>query len=244
MTTGPNFAARFDRLDPLEFLPCSTVVEYRKQQVIYGYNERCDSIYVVLSGFITVHAVASYGNQFLVDFYSKDDLFGDLGLIGQASNMHQAVAFQKATVMRWQTEAVQEIILNRPKLAIALLQTFGKRALAMTTRLEQLSFEPIINRLVIALLRFSNRTGVTQPDGTVRMDPLTHEMLAQYVGTSRELVTCHMLELRRRGLIQYSRKMIVFHRETLENWLQSGPSKRQESHIAPDASVRAFTAST
>ena len=51
------------------------------------------------------------------------------------------------------------------------------------------------------------------------MEPLTHELLSQYVGTSREVVTCHMMSLRRLGFLQYSRKMIIIHRDAMKAWL-------------------------
>jgi CRP-like cAMP-binding protein len=40
--------------------------------------------------------------------------------------------------------------------------------------------------------------------------PITHELLAKYVGTSREIVTQHMSQLRRKGLLDYSRAGIEF----------------------------------
>ena len=42
------------------------------------------------------------------------------------------------------------------------------------------------------------------------MMPLTHELLARHVGTSREIVTQHMSQLRRRGLLDYSRSGLEF----------------------------------
>ena len=39
--------------------------------------------------------------------------------------------------------------------------------------------------------------------------PLGHELLAQYIGTSRELVTQYMNQFRRQGFLRYSRKGIV-----------------------------------
>jgi hypothetical protein len=56
-------------------------------------------------------------------------------------------------------------------------------------------------------------------DGTVSMPPFTHELLAQYVGTSREIVTHYMSQFRREGLLRYSRAAIAIHRAALIVWL-------------------------
>jgi len=53
----------------------------------------------------------------------------------------------------------------------------------------------------------------------VFMAPFTHEMLAQYVGTSREIVTHYMSQFRRDGLVRYSRAGIAIHCAALNVWL-------------------------
>jgi CRP/FNR family transcriptional regulator, cyclic AMP receptor protein len=45
--------------------------------------------------------------------------------------------------------------------------------------------------------------------GSIHLMPLSHELLAQYVGTSREIVTQHMNQFRRQDYLRYSRKGIV-----------------------------------
>jgi len=42
-------------------------------------------------------------------------------------------------------------------------------------------------------------SGIAEEDGSVRMVPFTHQMLAQYVGTSREIVTHYMNQFRRQA---------------------------------------------
>jgi CRP/FNR family cyclic AMP-dependent transcriptional regulator len=122
--------------------------------------------------------------------------------------------------MAWRAGDIEEMVMKRPQLAMALLQAFGQRALGFTERIESLSVDSIDQRLARALVRFSERLGTPQTDGSVHMEPLTHELLAQYVGTSRELVTCRMTNFRRQGYLQYSRKGITLYRDALRAWLR------------------------
>ena len=52
------------------------------------------------------------------------------------------------------------------------------------------------------------------------MAAFTHELLSQYVGTSREIVTHYMNQFRRLGFLQYSRRGIVLYRAPFEQWLR------------------------
>jgi CRP/FNR family transcriptional regulator, cyclic AMP receptor protein len=52
------------------------------------------------------------------------------------------------------------------------------------------------------------------------MMPLTHELLSQYVGTSREIVTHYMNQFRRQGYLRYSRRGMSLYRDAMRNWLR------------------------
>ncbi|PWT99683.1 MAG: hypothetical protein C5B51_26755, partial [Terriglobia bacterium] len=51
--------------------------------------------------------------------------------------------------------------------------------------------------------------------------PLTHQLLSEYVGTSREIVTFQMNYLRQKGLLRYSRKGIQVYVEALREYLEA-----------------------
>lgn len=57
----------------------------------------------------------------------------------------------------------------------------------------------------------------------MRMLPLTHKLISQYVGSTREIVTHHMTDFRKRGFVNYSRKGILVNRAALKKWLDERP---------------------
>ena len=62
-------------------------------------------------------------------------------------------------------------------------------------------------------------------DGSFRISALTHHTIAEYVGTSREIVTFQMNRLRRMGLLRYSRRHIdIYSQAMVEALRQSGVS--------------------
>ena len=117
--------------------------------------------------------------------------------------------------MMWGSAQIEEIMEKRPRLAVAMVQMLGQRSLDFVRRVQSFSTEDIGQRLSRSLMRFADRMGERQDDGGTRMLPLTHETLAQYVGTSREIVTHYMNRLRREGYVLYTRKNIVLYCEAL-----------------------------
>jgi len=206
--------------DPLAFLPRSNVAEYLKGQTIYNQQQPSLAVYLVIAGKVKVSRLAGDGRQVVLDIYRTDDLFGEAALLDAPPRSDQAVAMEDTRLMSWSPAEIELAIAKRPRLAMALLQILVQRSGDLTRRVESLSVDNIARRLATSLLRFAERLGTPGQDGAVSMPPFTHEMLAQYVGTSREIVTHYMSQFRRGGLLLYSRAGIVINRAALTGWLR------------------------
>jgi CRP/FNR family transcriptional regulator len=118
--------------------------------------------------------------------------------------------------MTWPISEMEELVTKRPRLAVALLQVLAQRYAEFTRRIESLTFDTTERRLARSLLHLSERLGTPEDDGSVRMMPLTHELLSRYVGTSREVVSQHMNRFRKQGYVNYSRHGIQLYRDPLQ----------------------------
>ncbi|HTP32372.1 MAG TPA: Crp/Fnr family transcriptional regulator [Candidatus Acidoferrales bacterium] len=221
MASG-TFATPKPLEDPLAHLPCSTIVEYRKGQIIYSQDQPSTTLYLVIDGKVKVSRVADDGHQVVVDIYQADEFFGESAFLNLPHRCEQATALENSKLMTWTTAEIEDIVTKRPRLAVALLQILVQRTVDFTHRIESFSLDNIARRLARSLIRFSERLGVQEQDGSVRMAPFTHELLSQYVGTSREIVTHYMNQFRRQGYLRYSRKGIVLYRDAFKDWLRQG----------------------
>jgi CRP/FNR family transcriptional regulator len=208
--------------DPLAHLPCSTIVEYRKGQIIYSQDQPSTTLYLVIDGKVKVSRVADDGHQVVVDIYQADEFFGESAFLNLPHRCEQATALENSKLMTWTTAEIEDIATKRPRLAVALLQILVQRTVDFTHRIESFSLDNIARRLARSLIRFSERLGTAEQDGSVRMAPFTHELLSQYVGTSREIVTHYMNQFRRQGYLRYSRKGIILYRDAFKDWLRQG----------------------
>jgi CRP/FNR family transcriptional regulator, cyclic AMP receptor protein len=223
MATSPTvFAPQTQKAleDPLAHLPCSTIVEFKKGQMVYNQDQPSSNIYLIIEGKIKVCRMADDGHQVVVDIYQPDEFFGESALLNLPHRCEQATAMEGTKLMAWTTAEIEDIIMKRPRLSVALLQILVQRTIDFTHRIESFSVDNIARRLARSLIRFSERLGTTEEDGSVRMTPFTHELLSQYVGTSREIVTHYMNQFRRLGYLKYSRKGIVLYRDAFKDWLR------------------------
>jgi CRP/FNR family transcriptional regulator, cyclic AMP receptor protein len=221
MPTSPTVLAPQKALeDPLAHLPCSSILEYKKGQMIYNQNQPSTSIFLIIEGRIKVCRLGDDGHQVVVDIYQPDEFFGESALLNLPHRCEQATAVENTKLMAWSTAEIEDIIMKRPRLSVALLQILVQRTIDFTHRIESFSVDNIARRLARSLIRFSERQGAVEDDGSVRMTPFTHELLSQYVGTSREIVTHYMNQFRLQGYLKYSRKGIILYREAFRDWLR------------------------
>ena len=206
--------------DPLALLPRSSMVEHKKGQVIYHQDQPSTSIHLVLDGRVKVTRLANDGHQTVIDICRTDDFFGETALLGLPRSLEQATALENTRLMTWTAAEIADIVLKRPMLAIALLQIVVQRTLEYRHRIESFAVDNISRRLARTLIRLSGRLGAPEPDGSYRIAHITHELLAQYMGTSREIVTHYMNKFRREGYLRYSRKGIILFPEAFEEWLR------------------------
>ncbi len=75
-------------------------------------------------------------------------------------------------------------------------------------------------RVVLALVQLGRTAGVPTPSGAMRITGLTHQAIAEYVGTSREIVTSEMNRLRRLGYLSYSRLYTDIFTTALSEWIR------------------------
>ena len=209
-----------NRVEPvLAHLPVSRLTNYGKGQVIYNPYDLPTHLYRVVTGLVGISQIAGEGRQILLEIVRPDELFGESAFAGAPGRSQRATALQDAEVMAWTVSDMELLVLERPRLGVALLQLLAQRNAEFTRRIESLSIDSIDRRLARSLLRFSERLGSPEEDGAVRMMPFTHEMLSRYVGTSREIVTLYMNRFRKRGYVSYSRDGIRVYGDTLKTWL-------------------------
>jgi CRP/FNR family transcriptional regulator len=161
----------------------------------------------------------------LLEIVLPEELFGESAFLASSRASEQARALVDATVMAWALSDIENLLTRRPRLAIALLQILSQRNAELIRRIESFSIDTVEKRLARSLIHLSERLGNEELDGCLRMMPLTHTLLSRYIGTSREIVTHHMNEFRRRGLVNYSRAGISVHCDSLRTVLDGTPCR-------------------
>ncbi len=215
-----SFSRHLELVDPLAYLQRSSILDYRKGELVYNETQPSTSIYLVIEGKVKITRRASDGRRVLADIYRPEDFFGESAFLRLPRCTEEARAIESSRLMSWTIEQIAEMIRERPELAIAFLQLQSQRMIEYGGRIEGFCWQNSEQRLVSSLLRFSDRLGTPHGDGSVTFIPMAHHVLAEYVGTSREVITQHMNGFRQQGYLEYSRRGIRILPDGLKAWRQ------------------------
>jgi CRP/FNR family transcriptional regulator len=199
--------------DPLRYLRISAIQLYAPGAAIYSSGDPAINIYLVISGRVRVGRRAENGREVAIAIYETDDVFGESALI-QPKRTGCAVALEDTKVMLWTAAQIESVGNENPRLFLALLQSMTKRLNRFEKRIESFMVESAQARLARALIELAG-AGRDAGGEPVHISHVTHELLASYVGTTREVVTLFMNQFRRRNYLTYSRKGITIYPDCL-----------------------------
>src|SRR5262249_36856653 len=106
--------------DPLDYLPRSQIVEYRKGQVVYNQDAPSTSIYVILKGRVKVSRLAAGGRPVLVNIYQTNEFFGESALVHLPQRLEVAIALDNTKLMTWNISEVEELAVRQPRLGMGV----------------------------------------------------------------------------------------------------------------------------
>jgi CRP/FNR family cyclic AMP-dependent transcriptional regulator len=211
--------------DPLTNLPRKPVQECAKNRIIYDVQHPATDLYLLMLGRVKISTTAHNGGQTVARIVRGEGLFGESSLIGPANRDESAIALDNVMLMSWSRNEIEQQVERDPRLGIVLTQYLVRQCQDLQDRIESMAVHKTPERVMLALLQLAADLGVPMPDGSLSVASLSHHTIAEFVGTSRAIVTSQMNRLRRMGLVRYSRKHIDIDAKALrENLCERGIS--------------------
>jgi CRP/FNR family cyclic AMP-dependent transcriptional regulator len=179
-----------------------TISAYRPKSYIFRQGTACNAVYYIQQGHIELSVVSSQGKERVVGLLGAGSFVGEGCLGGQPVYLASARASTEATLIRVEVETMIRAIHDHPELSERFMAFLLLRNSQIESDLvDQLfnSSEKRLARLLIMLAQVGQeaelRTVVT---------PISQEVMAARVGTTRSRINYFMNKFRKLGLIEYN----------------------------------------
>ena len=181
---------------------------FRKNEKIFRQGEPADSIYFIQTGRIKVSVVSATGKEAVLAMPGPHDFFGEGSLVMQSLRVSTAEALEPSTVFRVEKRAMIRSLQEQPDLSEKFMASLLTRNIDLEEDLCDQLFNHSEKRLARVLLKLARlREHNVALDATVPV--LSHETLAEMVGTTRSRITHFMNKFRTMGLIEYNGELTI-----------------------------------
>jgi CRP-like cAMP-binding protein len=178
----------------------TTMTTCKRGTVFFAPDETGEVLFILKSGRVNLYRMTDEGRKLVTATLDAGSVFGEMSLAGQGMNGSFAEAAEDSTLCLMSRGDVQRVIERFPSVALRLLEGMARRLDDAETRLADVTYKSVPARIATALLRLS---GSANSEVNV-----SHQDIADIVGTYRETTTRILNEMRVDGLVDLRRMQI------------------------------------
>src|SRR5579863_3079895 len=138
--------------DLLGLLTARAPIRFRKGAIIYSELKQPGYLYLVLRGRVAVNRGAD-DHPVVIEVYGPEEFFGECALLNMERLPEQAVALERTEIMRWTRNEIENLVLQRPQLGLALMQMLARRSIEFGARLQDCLGGKTARRVLRSLVR-------------------------------------------------------------------------------------------
>lgn len=208
----PLFADLEDS-DLARIAEASVVRTFNKNSIVITEGDSSNSLYVILSGEVKVFVSDADGKINIVNRLGPGDYFGELSLIDEEPRSASVETVSKCRMSILSRSCFIDYIEQHPRVAVSLLKGMGRRLRHTTDHAKNLALMDVFGRVAQVLLR-----AAVEEQGRLITPPLTQQDIADAVGSSREMVSRILKDLKSGGYIAMEGKRIVINKRIPDRW--------------------------
>ena len=204
-----------------------TKAKYRKNETVFRQGDSADAVFYIMDGKCNDTVVSEKGKEAVVALHGKGDFFGEGCLTGQPRRLATVTTTTVSEIMRFDKATMVRALHDKSKFS----ELFISHLLARNVRVEADLVDQLFNssekrlaRLLLTMAKFG-KEGSPEPV----IAKVSHELLAEMIGTTRSRVSFFMNRFRKLGFIHYNGGDLEVHSSLLNMVLHETPGITKDS---------------
>jgi CRP/FNR family transcriptional regulator, cyclic AMP receptor protein len=177
------------------------VSHYRDKQNIYKQGTPAYTLFYIQEGGVRLSTKTKHQPSAVTAILGVGDFFGELCLAGYPLRVSTAVALTASSIRTIQKKKMLQVLRKRNKASNALVSYLLSSVQKYKDHVSELLTSSAEQRLARVLLRLAHLDKSGPP--IVEIPVLSHQVLAEMVGTTRPRVNLFMNRFRKKGYVDY-----------------------------------------
>lgn len=199
----------------------------KKGNIIFYEGDQPDRLYFIKKGFVKMYHMSEEGRDTIIYLYGPGSIMGVRALTSEDQQLrHNAEAITDAEIITIPRKEYIDLVIANPEYLIDLLHIFISRLNYTERKLEGFILTDATARVANFLADCALRFGIKEKGDITIPLPLTHQRIAEFVGSFRETVTGAVNKLEKDGIIHIEKSTVRIKDLTkLRAYAQSGKKK-------------------
>lgn len=172
------------------------------------------ALYVIESGRLEVFLMDESGKEIVLDTKGPEDYFGEMALLDDAPRSASVTSLEASSFLVIQGREFRTYVSTHPNVAINLLVALSHRIRILNEQVKDLALKDVYTRLV----KVFRQLGEKEQGHYVLRQKMTHQDLANRVGSSREMVSRIVTDLVKGGYIKKESNRLLISEKLPPRW--------------------------
>ncbi|MDH5395488.1 MAG: Crp/Fnr family transcriptional regulator [Gammaproteobacteria bacterium] len=191
----------------------STIKHYKKNTVIVNNGDETSSLYVILEGQLNAYVDDEQGKAIILSQMGPGESFGELSLLSNKSRSASVISTSPCKLAVISGHVFMDCLTENPSIALNIIQALIEKVHNLTENVSSLALLDVYGRIVKILNKHA-----TLEDGKRVTDRLTQQDIANMIGSSREMVSRILKDLKQGGYINMDGKSIIIEKALPLHW--------------------------
>lgn len=206
--------ARLSPADAADLRGLAQVHRFAKSELVFRAGAPGKHVYFLHSGRIKIYQPSLNGKEVILWFCFPGEMFGVAEVAQGGGRVVNAVACEKSEVLSLSQAQFADFLHTHPAAGPLVMQVLACRLRTLGEVIVNLVNDDVPTRIIKLILRLGARYGVRIEQDIYLNIHLTHQEIADMVGTTRQTVTSVLGQLKRQGLMSLEGRRI--HIESVE----------------------------
>ncbi|HYC47427.1 MAG TPA: Crp/Fnr family transcriptional regulator [Burkholderiales bacterium] len=199
--TPSNFLAQLEPVDHKALVALAALQRYAKGSFVFRAGSPGNNVYFLVDGKVKIKQLSPAGREVILWFCLPGEIFGLAEVARGGGRVVSAQACEASDVLAVPQERFRSYLAAHPRVAQLSMQVLAHRLRVLGEMFVNLVADDVNTRLAKLILRLCSRYG-TRVEGELRLNlPLTHQEIADMIGTTRQTVTTALSALKRKGVL-------------------------------------------
>lgn len=188
---------------------------FKEKEIIYWQGKNNNYFYLLLEGLVEISMITSNGRKKIIHIHEPRCFFGETILDGKPNHL-TATCLTPVKVIAINKDEV--INSNDKELWFKIILSFCAKNRNMVKLIEEQGFKEIDERVEDLLEVLSYKLGMNYPNDYIYVKiPLTHQLIADFVGASRVRISQIIRKMTKEGRLHLKRKYFIFYNKDHHN---------------------------